>query len=329
MGTVRVAINGFGRIGRLAFRLIQNHPNIELVAINDLAHNDMLAHLLKYDSAHGRFEGDIQATTNSIIANGKTIHAYEEADPTKLPWGELNIDIVLECTGRFRKRADAEKHLAAGAKKVIISAPAKDEVKMVVLGINEQILTADDTVMSNASCTTNCLAQMVKVLDDSFGLQRAYVTTVHAYTADQRLQDAPHSDWRRARAAANNIVPTTTNAGTALGKVIPEMDGLVHASATRVPVIDGSLTELTGLLKREASVDEIKAAFKAAANSYLEYTEDQLVSSDIVGNPHSCIFDAGLTQSYGNFVQITGWYDNEYGYANRLVELVDYVSNLK
>lgn len=332
MSTIKIAINGFGRIGRLALRLLQNNPNAEVVAVNDLTDNPTLAHLLKFDTAQGKFKGEITADNDSIVVDGKHIHAYAEKDPAQLPWGKLGVDIVLECTGVFRSRELASKHIEAGAKRVLISAPAKGDIKTVVLGVNEDILNADDQIISNASCTTNCLGQLIKVLQDEFGIQKAFVTTVHAYTADQNLQDAPHKDLRRARAAAMNIVPTTTNAGTALGKVMPAVDGIVDASAVRVPVIDGSLTEVNALLKKNTTVEEVNAAFKKAANGklkgYLEYTEFEQVSSDIVGNPHSCIFDAPLTQVKDDFIKITGWYDNEYGYANRLIDLVNYVSKL-
>jgi glyceraldehyde 3-phosphate dehydrogenase len=333
MDKIRVAINGFGRIGRLVFRILAERENVELVAINDLAPNATLAHLLKYDSAHGRFKGTVTFDEKSITVNGKAVKSFAEKEPEALPWKDLNIDVVLECTGLFRKEEDALKHVNAGAKKVVISAPAKGEtVKTVLLGVNDQELTAEDIVISNASCTTNCLAQMVKVLNDSFGIDKGFVTTVHAYTSDQKLHDAPHKeDMRRARAAAINIIPTTTNAGSALGTVIPEMKGKITSTALRVPVIDGSLTELNCILKKDASAEEINAAFKAAAGKLkgiLEYTEDEIVSSDIVGNPNSCIFDSKLTISTGNFVKITGWYDNEFGYSTRMADLVEHLRKL-
>lgn len=332
MNTIRIAINGFGRIGRLCFRDLLHYDQVEVVAINDLTDTQTLAHLLKYDSAQGKFPGKVSTTADSLKINDKQVKVFSEKDPEALPWGELNIDIVLECTGIFRDKASASKHITAGAKKVLISAPAKGDIKTVVLGVNEHILDNADQIISNASCTTNCLAQMVKVLMDNFGIEQAYVTTIHAYTADQRLQDAPHKDLRRARAAAQNIIPTTTNAGKALGKVIPEVDGIIDASALRVPVVSGSITEMTCLLKQDADVAKINAAFKAAAEGplkgYLEYTEEEIVSSDIVGNPHSCIFDAQLTQQSGKLVKISGWYDNEAGYSSRLADLSVYVSQL-
>lgn len=332
MSKLKVAINGFGRIGRLAFKLIHEREDMEVVAINDLADNPTLAHLLKFDSVHGKFNATVTADGDHITVDGRDIKGLAERDPSALPWGELGIDYVLECTGVFRSRELASKHLEAGAKKVIISAPAKGDIKTVVLGVNQDILTAEDTIVSNASCTTNCLAQMVKVLDEAFGIKEGFVTTVHAYTADQNLQDAPHKDLRRARAAAMNIVPTTTNAGIALGKVMPSMDGKIDASAVRVPVVDGSLTELNCIVTKPVTIESLNAAYKAAAEGplkgYLEYTEEEMVSSDIVGNPHSCIFDAPLTKVHSDLVKITGWYDNESGYANRLVELVAYISKL-
>ena len=333
MGKVKVAVNGFGRIGRLIFRRLILRDDIEVVAINDLSDNATLAHLLKYDTAHGRFDQEISHDDAFIYVNGKQVHALAEPEPTKLPWEEFGVDVVLECTGRFRSAEQAGQHLQAGAKKVIISAPAKGDIKMVVLGVNEGILEASDTIISNASCTTNCLAPMAKVLDDYFGVDKGYATTVHAYTADQNLQDGPHSkDLRRARSAAMNIVPTTTNAGIALGRVFPKMEGRIVASAVRVPVVDGSLTELNCLLNKEVTVEEINAAFKEASEhelkGILQYMEDPIVSSDIIGNPYSSIFDAQLTLATGNFVKITCWYDNEYGYASRLGDLVDYIQKL-
>lgn len=334
MTRIKVAINGFGRIGRLAFRLLHDHADVELVAVNDLADNATLIHLLKYDSTHGRFKGTLSLDGDHLVVNNHKVLGLAERDPEQLPWSELGIDLVLECTGIFRSKDKASKHITAGAKRVVISAPAKGhDIKTIVLGVNDNLLEAGDVIVSNASCTTNCLAPMVKVLEEQFGIEKAFVTTVHAYTADQRLQDAPHDDLRRARAAAINIVPTTTNAGTALALVIPSMEGKIFASAVRVPVIDGSLTEINALLKTTATVDEINAAFEKAAGGalkgILEYSEDELVSTDIVGNPHSCIFDSKLTQSAGNFIKITGWYDNESGYSNRLADLILMIKDLK
>ena len=290
---IRVAINGFGRIGRLTFRALLERENVEVVGINDLTDNATLAHLLKYDSVHGRFNGTVTADESSITVNGNRIEVHAEREPKNLPWGKLNVDVVLESTGRFVDEKGAGGHLEAGAKKVVISAPAKGNIPTVVLGVNEDTLTGSETIMSNASCTTNCLAPMAKVLDDAFGIEKGYITTVHAYTADQNLQDAPHSDLRRARAAAYSIIPTSTGAAKAVGLVLPHLNGKLDGVAMRVPIPDGSLTDLTVVLKREVTVAEINAAMKKAADGpmkgILEYTEDPIVSIDIVGNPHSCI----------------------------------------
>lgn len=330
MKKIKVAVNGFGRIGRLTFKLLLSHPEIDVVAVNDLTDNSTLVHLLKYDSTHGKLNANISCDDNNIYVNERKIDALAIKDPSLLPWQKLDVDIVLECTGKFRGEEEAGKHLQAGAKRVIISAPAKGNVKTVVLGVNEHILNVDDKIISNASCTTNCLAPMIKVLEESFGIEQAFVTTVHAYTADQNLQDAPHKgDLRRARAAAMNIVPTTTNAGTALSKVYKPASGKVKASAIRVPVIDGSLTEINAILKAAPTIEQINAVFKNASETNLkgiiEYVSDPLVSTDIIGNLHSAIFDSLLTDSNGNFVKITGWYDNEAGYSQRLVDLIEYI----
>ena len=326
MATIRVAINGFGRIGRLSFRQLLQKENIEIVAINDLTDNATLAHLLKYDSIHGRFPGLVTADSSSITVNGKRINAYAERDPKLLPWKELNIDIVLESTGRFVDEVGAGQHLVAGCKKVIISAPAKGNIPTIVLGVNDDTLTGDETIISNASCTTNCLAPMIKVLDDNFGVEKGFMTTIHAYTADQNLHDAPHSDLRRARAAALSIVPTSTGAAKAVGLVLPHLKGKLDGNAMRVPTPDGSITDVSVLLKKEASVESINAAMKEAAETtmkgILEFTTDELVSIDIIGNPHSCIFDANLTSSMGHFVKVVGWYDNEFGYSSRVADLI-------
>lgn len=322
----KVAINGFGRIGRLTFRALLLKENIEVVAINDLTSPKTLAHLLKYDSAHGRFPGTVEVTEGGLIVNGKTIKITSEREPAKLPWGELGIDIVLESTGFFVDKNGAGGHLTAGAKKVVISAPAKGDVKTVVLGVNDEILTAADTIVSNASCTTNCLAPMAKVLNDKFGIEQGFITTIHAYTADQRLQDAPHSDLRRSRAAAVSMVPTSTGAAKAVGLVLPELNGKLDGNSVRVPTITGSLTDLVAILKRDVTVAEVNAAMKEAANGamkgVLEYTEDPIVSSDIIGNTHSSIFDAGITIVNGNVVKCASWYDNEAGYSNRAADMI-------
>ncbi|MCK8494070.1 MULTISPECIES: type I glyceraldehyde-3-phosphate dehydrogenase [Spirosoma] len=326
MEKIRVAINGFGRIGRLSFRQLLAKENIEVVAINDLTDNATLAHLLKYDSVHGKFSGSVESDKESITVNGQRINAYAERDPKNLPWKDLNVDVVLESTGRFVDEAGAGQHLQAGAKKVVISAPAKGNIPTVVLGVNDETLTGEETIVSNASCTTNCLAPMAKVLDDVFGIEKGYMTTIHAYTADQNLQDAPHSDLRRARAAALSIVPTSTGAAKAVGLVLPQLKGKLDGNALRVPTPDGSLTDLTVVLKREVTIEEINNAIKEASETtlkgYLEYTEDPIVSIDIVGNPHSCIFDSQLTAANGNLAKVVGWYDNEFGYSSRVADLI-------
>jgi len=326
MSNIKVAINGFGRIGRLTFRALLTKDNVEVVAINDLTDTATLAHLLKYDSVHGRFNGTVEATKDGIIVNGKEIRITAEREPKNLPWGELGVDVVLESTGRFVDEQGASGHLTAGARKVVISAPAKGNIPTVVLGVNQNILTGDETLVSNASCTTNCLAPMAKVLDDAFGIEKGYITTVHAYTADQNLQDGPHKDLRRARAAANSIVPTSTGAAKAVGLVLPHLKGKLDGVAMRVPIPDGSLTDFTCILKRAVTKEEINAAMKEAAEGelkgILEYTEDPIVSIDIVGNPHSCVFDAEMTSANETLVKVVGWYDNEIGYSNRAADLI-------
>lgn len=328
----KVAINGFGRIGRLTARNLLE-KDIEIVAINDLTDNATLAHLFRYDSVQGQYSGEVSSDEGFIYIDGKKIHALSEPDPTKLPWADLGVDIVLECTGRFRKKDEARKHIEAGCKKVLISAPGKGGVKTIVLGVNDDSLDPAEEVISNASCTTNCLAPMVKILDDSFGLEKGFMTTVHAYTADQRIQDAPHSDMRRARAAAVNIVPTSTGAAIAVTKVLPHLEGKLDGSALRVPVPTGSMTDFTAILGKEASAEEINQAFHAAAEGamkgILEYTTDPLVSTDIIGNKHSCIFDSALTNVQGNMVKVFGWYDNEAGYSARLADLAERVMSLE
>lgn len=321
----RIAINGFGRIGRLSLKFLLENNEVEVVAVNDLADNDTLIHLLKYDSIHGRFPYPVEATAKGMRINGHEIVMTAERNPELLPWKELNVDLVLECTGIFRSADKLQMHLTAGAKKVILSAPAKGEMKTVVLGVNEEILNADDVFVSNASCTTNCLAPMAKVLHEHFGIVKGYMTTVHAYTADQNLQDAPHKDLRRARAAALSIVPTTTGAAKAVGLVLPELKGKLDGIALRVPTATGSITDLSVVLARDTTVEEINQAMRHAAEGrmkgILEYTEDEIVSADIVGQKASCIFDAKLTSVQGNLVKVCGWYDNEAGYAARMADL--------
>jgi glyceraldehyde 3-phosphate dehydrogenase len=324
---IKVGINGFGRIGRLVFRALIDNPKVEIVKINDLTNNETLAHLLKYDSVHGRFNGTVSWDEESLTVNGTRILCSAEKDPAKLAWGEVGATIIAECTGRFTNKETCAGHLSAGAKKVVISAPGKGAVDAtVVLGVNDEILTPDMQIISNASCTTNCLAPMAKVLDESFGIVTGFMTTVHAYTADQNIQDAPHRDLRRARAAAVNIVPTTTGAAKAVGLVLPNLKGKLDGFAARVPIPDGSLTDLTVVLKKAATAEEINAAMKAASEGslkgILEYSTDPLVSSDIVGNPYSCIFDSPLTSSMGTLVKVVGWYDNEWGYSCRVAELI-------
>ena len=326
MKKIKVAINGFGRIGRLTFRRLLEKENVEIVAINDLTDNATLVHLLKSDSVHGRFNGTVTSDADSITVNGNVIKAFAERDPKQLPWGALGIDVVLESTGRFIDQEGAGQHLVAGARKVIISAPAKGDIPTVVLGVNDSTLTDDMTIISNASCTTNCLAPMAKVLDDAFGIEKGFMTTVHAYTADQNLQDAPHSDLRRSRAAAYSIIPTSTGAAKAVGLVLPHLKGKLDGNAMRVPTPDGSVTDFTVVLKKEATVAEINAAMKAAADGpmkgILEYTTDEIVSIDIIGNQHSCILDSKLTTAMGNLVKVVGWYDNEFGYSSRAADLI-------
>jgi len=328
---IRVAINGFGRIGRMTLRALLKKEGIQVVAINDLANQKTLAHLFKYDSVHGLFQGEIKILENGLNIMGESIAFISESSPENLPWKDLNIDIVIESTGLFRDGASAGKHLQAGAKRVIISAPAKDEeIKTVVLGVNEDILDGSEEIISNASCTTNSLAPLVQILDQLCGIESGYITTVHSYTGDQRLQDAPHHDLRRARAAAVSIVPTTTGAAKAITKIFPHLDGLLGGAGIRVPVPDGSLTDFTCLVKNQKSIQEINTAFKKAAEGQLKgilaYTEDPIVSVDIIGNTHSCIFDAQLTSVIGKMVKVVGWYDNETGYSERLADLVGKIS---
>ncbi len=338
--TIRVGINGFGRIGRNFYRALDalgdsqtafgNEP-VEVVAVNDLTDNATLAHLLKYDSVLGRLSGEVSSTEDAIIVNGKSIKALAERDPAALGWGDLGIDYVIESTGHFTKAEDAAKHIEAGAKKVIISAPAKGEDATFVMGVNHTDYNpAEHNIVSNASCTTNCLAPMAKVLVDEFGIENGMMTTIHAYTNDQNVLDFPHKDLRRARAAAINMIPTTTGAARAIALVIPDLKGKLDGYAMRVPVPTGSATDLTVNLGREVAKDELNAAVKAAAEGplkgILKYTEDPIVSTDIVTDPSSCIFDAGLTNTMGSLVKVVGWYDNEWGYSNRLVDLLRYMA---
>jgi glyceraldehyde 3-phosphate dehydrogenase len=322
---IKIAINGFGRIGRVTFRNLIKNKNVEVVAINDLTDNATLAHLLKYDSVHGLFDGKVESNETSIIVNGKAIAALAEKDPAMLPWAAMGVDVVLECTGRFTDKEKAGLHLKAGAKKVIISAPATGEMPTIVLGVNDDIISATEHIYSNASCTTNCLAPMVKILDDLCGIETGFMTTIHAYTSDQSLQDAPHKDLRRARAAAVNIIPTSTGAAKAIGLVIPHLKGKLNGNSMRVPTPTGSVTDFTAIVRRPKDIEKINEAFRKASKGkfkgILQYCEDPIVSSDIVGNKHSCILDADLTMVIGKMVKIVGWYDNEAGYSARLADL--------
>jgi len=332
--TIRVAINGFGRIGRNVFKIIQQTAGVEVVAINDLTDAKTLAHLLKYDSVHGKFQGTVEARDGAIAVNGKEIKIYAIRDPKSLPWGELNIDVAIESTGIFAS-ADSPKggymnHVEAGAKKVILTVPAKDDIATIVLGVNPQDIKPEIKAYSNASCTTNCLAPLAKVLHENFGIVKGLMTTVHAYTNDQSILDLPHSDLRRARAAAVSIIPTSTGAAKAVSLVIPELKGKMDGMAMRVPVPDGSVVDLTFEMERPATKEQINAAIKAAAEGplkgILEYTEDPIVSVDIVGNTHSSIFDAQSTMVTGNMAKVVSWYDNEIGYSNRVVDLIKAIS---
>jgi len=331
--TVRVGINGFGRIGRNFFRAVQaSGQDVEIVAFNDLGDVATMAHLLKYDSILGRFPGEVSATGEGLSVDGRTVKALAERDPGALPWGDLGVDVVIESTGFFTKAEAARQHVdKGGAQKVIISAPASDEDITIVMGVNDDKYDGSQTVISNASCTTNCVAPMAKVLQDTFGIERGMMTTIHAYTADQQLQDMPHKDLRRARAAALNIIPTSTGAAKATSLVLPELKGKLDGIAMRVPVPTGSVTDLVVTLGRETTKDEVNAAYAAAAQGpmkgFLVYTEDPIVSSDIVTSPASCTFDAQLTMAMGNQVKVVGWYDNEWGYSNRLVDLTSLVGS--
>lgn len=333
---MRIAINGFGRIGRTVFRILHKRfADMEVVAINDLTDPSTLAHLLKYDSVMGRFDGKVKSGKGWISVDGKRINITAERDPANLPHAANKIDFVVEATGIFAKRADCQKHLDAGAKKVVLTVPPKDEIDaMVVLGVNHDTLKPTDQIISNASCTTNCLAPIAHVLEEEFGLVRGLMTTVHAYTNDQRILDLPHSDLRRARAAAENIIPTTTGAARAVGKILPKLAGKLDGCAMRVPVKDGSVVDLVAETKKKVTVEAVNAAFKAHAKKglkgVLEYCEDPIVSSDVIGNPHSSVFDVASTMVMGsNMVKVISWYDNEWGYSNRVVELMRYAHKLR
>jgi glyceraldehyde 3-phosphate dehydrogenase len=327
----RIAINGFGRIGRNVFRLLLNHPTIEVVAINDIADNKTMAHLVKYDSIHGVLNQKVSFTDDSIKIDDKEFLFFHESTIKNLNWKAVNVDIVIECTGKHKTFEDLNQHILAGAKKVILSAPSEvEEIKTVVLGVNENLLDGSETIISNASCTTNNAAPMIKVIHELCEIEQAYITTVHSYTTDQSLHDHPHKDLRRARGAAQSIVPTTTGAAKALTKIFPELAGKIGGCGIRVPVADGSLTDITFNVKRKVTIAEINMAFKKAAathlNGILDYTEDPIVSVDIIGNPNSCVFDAQLTSVIDKMVKIVGWYDNEIGYSSRIIDLITFIS---
>ena len=331
---MRIAINGFGRIGRIFLRSILAKPGIQVVAINDLTDTATLAHLFKYDSVHRGFNGTVNFDADHLYINNQKIQVLAQRDPLNLPWKELNIDLVIESTGKFASRQAAEKHLNSGAKQVIISAPATDrDMPTVVLGVNDGMVDLRSPILSNASCTTNNVAAMVKIMDDNWGIVNGYITTVHSMTGDQSLHDAPHKDLRRARAASASIIPTTTGAAKAITSIFPHLDGKLGGAGIRVPVLNGSLTDFTCTLKKLPTVEEINRVFKTAADgtmhNVLEYTNDPIVSADIIGNTHSCIFDAQLTSIVGDLVKVVGWYDNEVGYSNRLADLVEKISLLK
>ena len=329
----RIAINGFGRIGRVFLRAVLRNPNIEVVAINDLASADTMSHLFKYDSIHGVFNGNVQSTDDSLIINEHSINYFSHSKIENLPWQEYNIDIVIECTGFFKDRKSASAHLSSGAKKVIISAPPSDDsIKTIVVGINDHLIDDNDVILSNASCTTNSAAPLIQLINQNYGIESAYITTIHSYTTDQRLHDSPHLDLRRARAGATSIVPTTTGAAKALTKIFPDLSDRIGGCGIRVPVPDGSLTDITCIVNEETSVDDINDLFKKASssslNGILSYIEDPIVSVDVLGNKHSCVFDSQLTSVIGKMVKVVGWYDNETGYSNRLIDLIEKVSNV-
>jgi glyceraldehyde 3-phosphate dehydrogenase len=328
---IKIAINGFGRIGRNVFRLLLNHPSIEVVAINDIADNNTMAHLVKYDSIHGVLNHKVSFSDDSISIDDKQFLFFHESAIKNLNWKAINVDIVIECTGKHKTFEDLNQHILAGAKKVILSAPSEvEEIKTVVLGVNENTLDGTETIISNASCTTNNAAPMLKIIEELCGIEQAYITTVHSYTTDQSLHDQPHKDLRRARGAAQSIVPTTTGAAKALTKIFPELEGKIGGCGIRVPVADGSLTDITFNVKREVSIEEINLAFKKASETklkgILDYTEDPIVSVDIIGNQNSCVFDAQLTSVIDKMVKIVGWYDNEIGYSSRIIDLISFVS---
>jgi glyceraldehyde 3-phosphate dehydrogenase len=329
----RIAINGFGRIGRVFLRAVLNNPNIEVVAINDLASAHTMSHLFKYDSIHGVFDGDVQITDDSLIINNHSINFFSSSKIEDISWQKYNIDIVVECTGLFKDRKSASAHLNSGAKKVIISAPPTDDsIKTIVVGINDHLIDNKDNILSNASCTTNSAAPLIQLINANFAIESAYITTIHSYTTDQRLHDSPHIDLRRARAGSTSIVPTTTGAAKALTKIFPDLSDRIGGCGIRVPVPDGSLTDITCIVEKETTVDEINDLFNKASssslNGILSYIEDPIVSVDVLGNTHSCVFDSKLTSVIGKMVKVVGWYDNETGYSNRLIDLIEKISNV-
>ncbi len=329
----RIAINGFGRIGRVFLRAVLNNTNIEVVAINDLASPHTMSHLFKYDSIHGVFDGEVQSTDDSLIINNYSINYFSSSKIQDISWQEYNVDIVVECTGLFKDRKSASAHLNSGAKKVIISAPPTDDsIKTIVVGINDHLIDDKDNILSNASCTTNSAAPLIQLINENYGIESAYITTIHSYTTDQRLHDSPHIDLRRARAGSTSIVPTTTGAAKALTKIFPDLSDRIGGCGIRVPVPDGSLTDITCIVEKETTVDEINDLFNKASsvslNGILSYIEDPIVSVDVLGNTHSCVFDSKLTSVIGKMVKVVGWYDNETGYSNRLIDLIEKISNV-
>ncbi|NQY09198.1 MAG: type I glyceraldehyde-3-phosphate dehydrogenase [Flavobacteriales bacterium] len=333
MTKAKIAINGFGRIGRALLRILLEQDTYEIVAINDLSDINTLTHLFKYDSVHGRFNQQVNIEGDSLLVKDQRIKFLSCATPLQLPWKDLDVDVVIECTGKYKSLKKNGQHITAGAKKVIISAPSESDVKMVVLGINDEVLEDNDIIISNASCTTNCAAPLVKVLDDNWDIETAYITTIHSFTSDQKLHDAPHYDLRRARAASMSIIPTTTGAAKAVTKIFPHLENKMGGCGMRVPVANGSLTDLTCILSNSPSIDEVNSAFEKASknglNGILEYITDPIVSVDIIGNPHSCVFDSQLTSVIGNMVKVVGWYDNEIGYSSRLSDLIGKITQRK
>ena len=327
MNKTRVAINGFGRIGRVFFRLTHLCEDIEVVVINDLMQLDTLSHLLKYDSVHRTFNADVQQSNNNLVVDGKEIEILQESNLDNINWGKYNIDIVIECTGKFRTKSDLQKHIFAGAKKVILSSPPTDDnVKTIVMGVNDHLITEEDTILSNASCTTNSAAPLIKIIDENWGIESAYITTVHSFTNDQNLHDSPHQDLRRARSAISSIIPTTTGAAKALTKIFPQLNNKIGGCGIRVPVANASLTDLTCVVKKDTTIKQVNEMFRKSDNPYLDYTNVPIVSVDIIGNPFSSVLDSDLSSVIGKMIKVVAWYDNESGYSNRLIDLIRKVS---